>query len=76
MYCINSEPEGGLYLSMTLPSLVVGTVGGGTALATQQECLQLMGCTGKARHVLQYLLYLFIYLLLLFVFYLRMGIFD
>lgn len=32
-----------------IPSLVVGTVGGGTALATQKECLQLMGCYGMVR---------------------------
>jgi NADP-dependent 3-hydroxy-3-methylglutaryl-CoA reductase len=41
------EPEGGIYISTSLPSVIVGTVGGGTGLATQQECLQLMGCTGE-----------------------------
>jgi hydroxymethylglutaryl-CoA reductase (NADPH) len=39
--------NGDLYVSVTLPSLVVGTVGGGTKLPTQQECLQLIGCTGE-----------------------------
>jgi hydroxymethylglutaryl-CoA reductase (NADPH) len=38
---------GDLYVSITLPSLVVGTVGGGTSLPTQQECLQILQCTGK-----------------------------
>lgn len=39
-------PEGDFYGSITLPSLVVGTVGGGTGLPTQRECLELMGCYG------------------------------
>lgn len=39
--------DGGLYASVTLPNLVVGTVGGGTALPTQKECLELMGCAGS-----------------------------
>lgn len=43
--------EGNLYVSVTLPSLIVGTVGGGTGLATQKECLEMLGCSGidKAR---------------------------
>ena len=43
--------EGGdLYASVTLPSLVVATVGGGTGLGTARECLEMLGCfgTGKA----------------------------
>jgi hydroxymethylglutaryl-CoA reductase (NADPH) len=39
-------PEGDLYGSVTLPSLVVGTYGGGTGLPTQRECLEIMGCYG------------------------------
>ncbi len=39
-------PSGDLYTSVTLPNLIVGTVGGGTGLPTQQECLQLMNCAG------------------------------
>ena len=38
--------EGGVYVSVTLPSLPVGTVGGGTGIATQQECLRLLGVAG------------------------------
>jgi hydroxymethylglutaryl-CoA reductase (NADPH) len=43
--------EGGLYASVTLPGIMVGTVGGGTGLPTQQACLALMGLvgTGKSR---------------------------
>jgi hydroxymethylglutaryl-CoA reductase (NADPH) len=40
-------PEGDLYMSITIPSLIVATHGGGTGLATQQECLRLLGCTGR-----------------------------
>jgi hydroxymethylglutaryl-CoA reductase (NADPH) len=39
--------KGNLYVAVTLPALVVGTVGGGTGLPTQQECLQLINCTGE-----------------------------
>ena len=41
----------GLYVSVTLPALTVATVGGGTALPTQREALEMMGCfgTGKAK---------------------------
>lgn len=38
--------EGGLYFCVTLPSLIVGTVGGGTNLPTQSECLDILGCKG------------------------------
>lgn len=36
----------GLYCSVTLPSLNVGTVGGGTQIGTQGECLQMLGASG------------------------------
>jgi len=39
--------EGDLYISLTIPSLIVATHGGGTGLATQRECLELLGCTGR-----------------------------
>ena len=39
--------EGDLYASVTLPSLIVGTVGGGTGLPSQQACLQLLGLAGS-----------------------------
>ena len=37
-------PGGDLYFSITLPSLVVATHGGGTNLPTQRECLEIMQC--------------------------------
>ena len=38
--------EEGLYASVTLASLEVGTVGGGTKLPTQSEALDVLGCAG------------------------------
>jgi len=35
-----------VYAAMTLPSLAIGTVGGGTHLPSQQACLELLGCAG------------------------------
>ena len=35
-----------LYISVTLPSLEIGTVGGGTRLPTQREALRLLGVEG------------------------------
>jgi hydroxymethylglutaryl-CoA reductase (NADPH) len=44
------EPSGdGLYVSMLLPSLIVGTVGGGTGIPQQREYLELMDCAGTGR---------------------------
>ncbi len=44
-------PDGDLYVAVSLPNLIVGTVGGGTRLPTQRECLEMMDCygSGKAR---------------------------
>jgi len=39
--------EGNLYMSLTIPSLIVATYGGGTALPTQRECLEALGCVGR-----------------------------
>jgi hydroxymethylglutaryl-CoA reductase (NADPH) len=39
-------PNGDYYASVTLPSLIVATYGGGTGLATQRECLEMLGCYG------------------------------
>jgi hydroxymethylglutaryl-CoA reductase (NADPH) len=38
--------EGDLYVSASLPGLIVGTVGGGTHLPTARECLEMLGCYG------------------------------
>ncbi len=40
-------PNGDYYWSITLPALIVATYGGGTGLATQRECLDMLGCYGK-----------------------------
>jgi len=39
--------ERDLYVSITIPSLIVATHGGGTKLPTQNECLRVMGCQGR-----------------------------
>ena len=43
------RPNGDYYYSLTIPSLIVGTYGGGTGLATQRECLELLGCYGDGK---------------------------
>jgi len=44
-----------LYWSITLPSLVIATYGGGTGLATQREALEIMDCygTGKVEKLIE-----------------------
>ncbi|WP_456321571.1 hydroxymethylglutaryl-CoA reductase (NADPH) [Palaeococcus sp. (in: euryarchaeotes)] len=39
-------PKGDLYISITMPSLEIGTVGGGTRVPTQREALSIMGVAG------------------------------
>jgi hydroxymethylglutaryl-CoA reductase (NADPH) len=41
--------NGDYYYSVTIPSLIVATYGGGTGLPTQRECLELLGCYGAGR---------------------------
>jgi hydroxymethylglutaryl-CoA reductase (NADPH) len=43
---IERTQMGGVYASITLPNLIVGTVGGGTYLPTARECLSMLGCSG------------------------------
>jgi hydroxymethylglutaryl-CoA reductase (NADPH) len=43
------DRQGDLYISLTIPSLIVATYGGGTGLVTQRECLEAMGCAGKGK---------------------------
>ncbi len=38
--------DGSLYASVTLPNLIVGTVGGGTCLPSQKACLEILGLFG------------------------------
>ena len=42
-------PDGGLYAAVTLPGIMVGTVGGGTGLPAQRACLALMGLAGEGK---------------------------
>jgi hydroxymethylglutaryl-CoA reductase (NADPH) len=46
---VELTPEKDLYLSITIPSLIVATHGGGTGLPTQKECLGLLGCVGRGK---------------------------
>jgi hydroxymethylglutaryl-CoA reductase (NADPH) len=39
--------DGHIHVSVTLPSLTVGTVGGGTGLGTSLECLRMLGAAGN-----------------------------
>jgi hydroxymethylglutaryl-CoA reductase (NADPH) len=38
--------DGGLYAAVTLPNVIVGTVGGGTGLPSQKACLDVLGLAG------------------------------
>ncbi len=40
-------PEGHLYSSVTMPNIIVGTVGGGTKLPSHKTCLEIMGLAGE-----------------------------
>ncbi len=40
------EVDGDLYISVRMPSVEVGTVGGGTKLPSQSEALNIIGCKG------------------------------
>jgi hydroxymethylglutaryl-CoA reductase (NADPH) len=41
--------NGDYYYSVTIPSLIVATYGGGTGLATQRECLEMLDCFGAGK---------------------------
>ena len=41
--------NGDYYYSVTIPALIVATYGGGTGLATQRECLEMLGCYGAGK---------------------------
>ena len=45
------DVDGDLYISVRMPAVEVGTVGGGTSLPCQSEALEMIGCkgSGKAR---------------------------
>lgn len=41
--------EGNLYAAVTLPAIMVGTIGGGTGLPSQKACLELLGLHGSGK---------------------------
>jgi hydroxymethylglutaryl-CoA reductase (NADPH) len=43
------KDNGDFYISVTIPSLIIATYGGGTALPTQTECLKVVDCVGKGK---------------------------
>merc|ERR1712194_10726 len=45
---VEEEDNGDLWISCTMPSIEVGTVGGGTSLPAQAACLEAIGCRGGA----------------------------
>ncbi|MDX2081025.1 MAG: hydroxymethylglutaryl-CoA reductase [Terrimicrobiaceae bacterium] len=42
-----ARKDGSLYTAVTLPNLILGTVGGGTGLPTQAACLDILGLRGS-----------------------------
>jgi hydroxymethylglutaryl-CoA reductase (NADPH) len=46
---VDLDSQGNYYIAITIPSLIVATYGGGTGLATQKECLQIMDCYGNGK---------------------------
>jgi hydroxymethylglutaryl-CoA reductase (NADPH) len=43
------KTDEGLYVSVKLPNLVLATIGGGTKIGTNRECLELMDCYGEGK---------------------------
>jgi hydroxymethylglutaryl-CoA reductase (NADPH) len=43
------QREGGLFVSVTLPNILVGSVGGGTRLSSQSTALRIMGLEGAGK---------------------------
>jgi len=46
MTLMEETDNGDLWISCTMPSIEVGTVGGGTGLPAQKACLKVIGCQG------------------------------
>ena len=42
-------PDNNLYMSITIPSLIIATSGGGTGLVTQREWLEILGSYGDGK---------------------------
>ena len=45
----NGGQDGGVTATLTLQNLLVGTVGGGTVLPSQTECLEMLHCKGAGK---------------------------
>lgn len=43
------DEQGNYYVGLTIPSLICASYGGGTALPSQRECLELLGCYGSGK---------------------------
>lgn len=43
-----------LYISCTMPSIEIGTVGGGTQLPAQSACLDMLGVKGNSQYIFYY----------------------
>lgn len=41
--------DGGLYACVTMPNIMVGSVGGGTGLSSQKACLDMLGLAGAGK---------------------------
>ncbi len=46
---LEKTEDGDLYVSVSLPNLIVGTVGGGTFMPTAQDCLKMLDCQGPGK---------------------------
>ncbi|MBI2095591.1 MAG: hypothetical protein HYT89_05440 [Candidatus Omnitrophica bacterium] len=46
-FCEPINENKDLYFEVVLPNLLIATVGGGTGLGTQRECLEIMDCFGS-----------------------------
>jgi hydroxymethylglutaryl-CoA reductase (NADPH) len=46
---LETTEEGDLYASVTLPNIMVGTVGGGTGLPSAKACLNILGLAGSGK---------------------------
>lgn len=49
VYSDQAPGDSSYYFSITIPALIVGTYGGGTGLATQRECLEMLDCYGAGK---------------------------
>lgn len=49
MTIVEKTETGDLYCAVSIPCLMIGTVGGGTGLSTQAEALQMLGCYGDGK---------------------------